>query len=292
MGCTSSIIISNTIPTLPSRAIKNPPDKIVVGNAFDVTKAEVREKKEKLFAELVDLTVRHTSNEINRRTEIPASFEEGQTVNSNQPDSSVQALMTRNRASHAIIVNSFEAFMEQTHVEVTETEGSKSKRAYYDIIVEIGYSFHNWSGHQFDTLISVRRFHSSRMVLSGLLAVGPGIVSNSSDASEGIFANVDLYLNSFFTGRANRDRMLHVTKEFKPVGDAIRQADFNTAFLHSERLMTSADAAIAAKAAFNCAVILEHEGKYNQVKYYLDESLRFGKLTEARSMMDDYWVYR
>ena len=292
-GCYAPMVLTTNIPTLPSRSFNPDPTKIVVANAYDVKTASVRDNKEKLFGELINLTVRHASNEINRRSEIPASFVEGIAVPMAQPDSSVKKLMTDHMASHAIIVNSFNASFEQTEVNVTvDDDGSKNRQAMYDIIVDIGYTLHNWSGRQFDTLISARRFHSSRNVLSGLLAAGPNIVANSEDAADGIYANVDMYLKSFFKGRENRTRLLLNAKEFKELTNLIKASEYEKAFQLCESTMNSTNTQIAAKAAYNCAVLLEYMERYNEVKYYLQESQRLFTVPEAFEMLHDYRLFR
>jgi len=291
-GCYVPKTITSTIPTLPTRQFKIPPQKIVVANAYDVREADVRNNKEQLFGELLNLTVRHTSNEINRRSEIPATFVEGLAVKSAHQDSSINALMTEHMASHAIVINSFNAYFEQTEVVVTETESGKNRDAFYDIIVDIRYAFHSWSGHQFDTLISVRKFHSSRRVLSGLLAAGPNVVKNSEDAADGIYANVDKYLKSFFSSSEERSRSIYVSKEFKEMDNAIKVSDFEKAFTESEKLMTSDKKMVAAMAAYNCAVLLEHLGQFSRVKYYLQESMARQPMPETEVMLLDYRLFK
>jgi len=293
VSCIIPVTLNTSIPTLPTRDFKTPPQKIVVANAYDVKAASVRDNKEKLFGELVNLTVRQTSNEINRRSEIPATFVEGIAVPASQPDSSIQKLMTTHLASHAIIVKSFNASFEQTAVNVTEADdGSKNRQAMYDIIVDIGYTFHNWSGRQFDTLISARRFHSSRSVLSGLLAAGPNIVANSEDALDGIYANVDMYLKSFFKGTENRTRIINITKEFKEVNSLIQAGEHEKAFQVCESLRSSVKSDVASRASYYCAVLLEYMGRYNEVKFYLEESLRGYYSPDAEIMLQDYRLYR
>jgi hypothetical protein len=287
-GCYAPSTITTTVPTYPSRSFKTPPQNIVVANAYDVTTASVRENKEKLFAELLNLTVRTTSDEITKRSGIPSVFVDGYSVNS-QSDSSVNKLIDDKLATHAIMITKFNSWFEQTHVDVTKNEdGSKNRQAFYDIIVDIGYSLHDVTGYKFDTLISVRRFHSSRGVLSGLLAAGPNIVSNADDAAEGIHANVDMYLKSFFIGSENRVRFLYIAKEFKEMQSALKVMDYQRAFEISERLIANNDQQISAMASYNCAVLLERSGDYDQVKSYLKESLLKYNLPPAREMMFDY----
>lgn len=173
-----------------------------------------------------------------------------------------------------------------------DANGSKNRQAFYDIIVDVGYTLHNWSGRQFDTLTSARRFHSSRSVLSGLLAAGPNIVSNSEDAADGIYANVDMYLKSFFKGQASRTRTVLNAKELKEIPLLIQSQQYDRAFELCESLMSSSKLTVFAKAAYNCAVLLEFMERYNEVKYYLLESQKRANLFQAHVMLEDYRLYR
>jgi hypothetical protein len=273
------------IPTYPTRKFKPSPDKIVVANFYDVKKASVRNNKEELFKELINLTLRHTSNEINRKGETIASFQEGLTP---PGDSSVTSLMAQHQASHAIFIKSFDSYFDQTEVVVTQTEGGKNREAHYDIIVDIRYSIYRQNKHWFDTLISVRKYHSSRSVLSGLLAAGPNIVANSSDAMEGIYANVDAHLKTYFKSYEKRQRNLLISKSFKAMKYAMDAGDFELALSESEKLISSDKKMESAAAALNCAILLEYLGRPEKIKSYLETSLATYWLQDADIMMMDY----
>lgn len=291
--CYSQTILTTNFPTPPPRSLQPEPRNIVVANAYDVKTTSARENKEKLLTELIDITVRHTSNEINRTTKIPATFIEGQVIPSSQPDSLVQQLMLAQNASHAIIIKSFNTYFEQTDLVVrTDNTGSKNREAHYDIIVTVGYTLHNWSGRKFDTLISARKYHSSRNVLSGLLAAGPNIVMNSSDAIDGIYANVDMYLKSFFKGSESRKRMILITSELKELNPLIKSQEYEKALEFCKNFINSSNMNLGAKAAYNCAVLLEYMERYSEVKQYLLESQKRYYLIDADVMLDDYRMYR
>jgi hypothetical protein len=315
-SCTTVQRLTSSVLTKPPLPFVIPPTGIVVANAYDVD--HVRDKKETEFNRLIDLTVLDMSNEISRRTSIPSSFVPGiamasvpdQHHDQSSPDrwgnmtlssvtrsrafpscgsdSSAQALMMNHAASHAIIINSFNAFFEQTRVDVTKVEGGKNREAFYDIIVEVGYSLRSVSGMHFDTLISLRRFHSSRQVISGFLAAGPGIVANKKDVENGIHSVTDAYLKLFFAAKENRNRVIYTAGNFQGVGEAMKNEGPQKAFEVSEKLIASADTKISATASYNCAVLLENLGRYDEVKHYLDLSLRTFPLSNAQNMMKDY----
>jgi tetratricopeptide (TPR) repeat protein len=288
--CTAPSIISTTIPTLPVyHPFGQTPPIIVVANSFDVAQSKYRDNKEKQFVMLLNHAVRHTDFQIDKQVDAKSFFEEGLLIPPATRDSITRILMNAYNATHAILITSFNIYFEQTEVVVTESEGGgKSREAFYDIIVEIEYSFRDRKGPLYDTLISLRKFHSSRAVISGLLAAGPNIVSNTEESLGGVEANVESYLRSFFPGKDIRSRFLFVTKEFKAVGLALKKFDYKKAFDLSEQLSTSPDNFIAARAYYNCAVFLEYEGKYESAKVYLQEALKRNTLQEAEMMLFDY----
>jgi len=139
-----------------------------------------------------------------------------------------------------------------------------------------------------DTLISMRRFHSSRSVVSGLLAIGPNIISNTDDVVDGVHANVDFYLKEYFPGNEPRRQPMVATKEFRDVGTAIKAGNYEVALSLSEPLTTSPNNEIAAKALYNCSVLSEYYSRHLAAKSYLVEALVKQNLIEARNMLYDY----
>jgi hypothetical protein len=129
-------------------------------------------------------------------------------------------------------------------------------------------------------------------VLSGLLAAGPNVVKNSEDAADGIYANVDRYLKSFFSGSEQRSRNIYISKEFKEMDNAIKVSDYERAFAESEKHMNSGKKMVAAMASYNCAVLLEHLGQYSRVKYYLQESMAWQPMPETEVMLLDYRLFK
>src|SRR5690349_1334722 len=250
-SCGTLTTIQTTIPTYPSHPLKPIPEKIVIANAFDVTSKSYRDNKEQEFKRLIEGAMTHAERQIREHSRADAEVVKGVLVQINRSDS-VNAFIRSANATHGMFITSFKAFFEQTHVEVTKTDNGKEREAFYDIVVDIHYALRSLEGLSFDTLISVRRFHSSRSVISGLLAAGPSIVSNHDDAQDGVFVNVDLFLKNFFPGQENRIRNLILTKDFKNISEAIRQSNYEAAFEASEKLTTSSDKKKSATAYYIC----------------------------------------
>jgi tRNA splicing ligase len=196
--------------------------------------------------------------------------------------------MKENLASHAIVIRSFDVFFNQTHVDVVKNDqGNKNRTAYYDIVADIGYSFYSAGTLLKETDIHKSRFHSSRSVISGILAAGPNIVVKRDDAMRIMLENGHDYLNYFFPGEARRSRPLFTGKGFEAVNAAIIKADYEIALTESLRMINYPDKEKAAKACYNCAVLFERKNQPDETKAYLLQSLSLFSLWEARYMLND-----
>lgn len=287
MSCASFTTIQTTIPTYPPHPLEPVPERVVIANAFDVKSADYRDKKTEEFMLLIDSAMTHAARQIKDRSLADAEVVRRSVVPIHNGDS-VEAFIRYARATHGMFITSYNASFLQTRVDVTETEAGKEREAFYDLIVDVKYALRSLEGLAFDTLVSVRRFHSSRIVLSGLLAAGPSIVSNQDDALEGSIVNVDHYLKSFFLGQETRIRRLTFTKEFKAVEELIRQSNYASAFEGSKELTASADKKTSANAYYICAVLAEREGDFESAKTYLRESLMRQNDMEVQQMLADY----
>lgn len=287
LSCGTLTTVQTTIPTYPSHPLVPIPEKVVIANAFDIKSKPFRDSKEEEFKLLIEGAMTHAEQQIKEHSRADAEAMKNDVVPVTGSDS-VRAVIRSAGATHGMFITFFNAFFEQTQVEVTKTDEGKSREAFYDIVVEMKYSLRDMEGLSFDTLISVRKFHSSRSVLSGLLAAGPNIVSNRDDALNGVFFNVDQYLKNFFPGQENRSRNLFLTKEFKNIGEAIRQSNYQEAFETSEKLTASSDKKMSAMAYYICAVLAEREGNFESAKSYLMESLNRQQNVEVQSMLADY----
>jgi hypothetical protein len=280
--------LSTEVPRYPAYPLPDTTTRLVVANACDVSGKSMRLKKEEFFRNLTNEASALTSEKITSYTGIPARFEEGWAVPENQPDSSVQKLLKRNDATHAILINFFKAYFDKTNVETYDNDGVKTREAFYDIVVEIGYSLRSLSGLRLDTLIRVRKFHGSRAVLIGLLAFGPNVVANKEEAAEGVLANVEMYMKCFYPGWELRTRRLILTNGFRDVRLAINAYDYELAFQKATEKADSPNSETAALANYNCAVIAEYLGDYEKAWKHLRNAKSGYVIPEVNEMMKDY----
>jgi hypothetical protein len=290
VSCTASNkIISYSAQTIPVYTVNPPPQKIILLNTYNVEAKKFRDNKEELFLQLIDSLMHHAASGIQKKSGVETKVINGYTPISGNTDSIISSLIIRNKATHAITVNSFDVSFNQTNVEVTKNaDGSKHREAFYDIVTDISYSFYST-----DSLIRTKnlhqsRYHSSRSVASGLLAAGPNVVAQKDDAYRIVMENLQEYLNYFFPGEKYRHRLIFSGKGFEAVGQAISKQDYEAALVESMRLIDNPDKEKAAKASYNCAVLFERKNQPGEAKKYLQQSLSLASLNEAKQMWTDF----
>lgn len=287
MSCTASQkMISYTTSTKPVYPLNPAPQKIVLLNVYNVAEQKFRDNKEAFFITLIDELLKYSADKIFQKTGIATEVILGYTNANGNKDSAVHSLLQQHKATHALVINSFEVYFNQTRVEVTrDNNNQKNREAFYDIVSRIGYLF-----YKADTLFNQSeeresKFHSSRTVMSGLLAAGPNIVVQHDDAIAIARSNFQHYLNRFFPGEEFRQRVLFTGKGFEAVGAALAKEDYEAAMIESMRLVKDPDTKKAAKANYNCAVLFERKNQPEEAMNYLRQSLALASLPEADQMM-------
>lgn len=296
--CSLLLLISCTVPyriisyssrTTPIYVVDPPPQKILLLNIYNVAGKKYRDNKEELFLQLIDNLMNRAAENIHDKAGISTQVIVGYTGTAGNDDSTVAALIALHKATHAIVVNSFDVSFYQTHVDVTkDNNGTKNRQAFYDILADIGYSFYAADSLIREKNIHLSRFHSSRSVASGLLAAGPNVVVQKDDAYRIVLDNMQEYLNYFFPGEKMRHRPLFTGKGFEAVGQAITKQDYEAALVESMRFVNDADKEKAAKSCYNCAVLFERKNQPEEAKKYLRQSLSLTTLNEAKLMWNDF----
>lgn len=290
-SCSSSVHMMHTaIPTKPVYNVS--PEKLIALHTVNVPAQNYRSNKEELFLSILDSCVMTLSREASMRINIDAIPIVGITklsLEGESGDNELKELITSKGATDAIVITDFDVYFSQVRVDVTRNDdGSKSREAYYDIISTMDYAWYTTEGLFKREKIEISRTHSSRSVLSGLLAAGPNIVSNSEDAIILIRENLNDYLNKYLPGFSPRMRPLFVGKPFVNLSTMITAKDYERALSHCQRYTEDPDKKIAARASYNCAVLLEGMNRHSEVLNYLEQSLRNFHLAEAWSMKQDY----
>jgi hypothetical protein len=283
-ACQSGQVITYPVTTTPLQPLQPAPQKVLLLNTFDAAVYHQRKAKESLVARLTDTLLKQMEAQlIHGGIETEALY--GLTpVFTTADEGSIQALLQKHEASHAIVIKEVDLFFDQTGVEVTKTTSGKSREAFYDICSAITYDLYHTSGKIESRPVRLRKPHSSRSVVSGVLAAGPSIASNAKDFYNLATQNKDLFVHRYFGGFVTRQRSLFTTGAFMPVGTAIRQQKFETALKESLLLTESGNRETVARAYYNCAVLTERLNNAATARKYLQQSLRAWRLPQAMEM--------
>lgn len=287
--CTSSSLqLTYSITTIPVISMEALPNKILLLNMYKRPQKKIKEDRSHYIIALTDSLMRFTYNKLHMLG-IHSKIIQGYTAPETNRDSMVYVLLKKHAASHGIVITSLDAFFDQTHVDVTkDIKGTKDRTAYYDIVSVIGFAVYDS-----DTLIKemkIRRnyFHSTRDVISGLLALGPDMNARKKDIQKITMENNQEFLNYFFPGEQTRKRVVFTGKEFAATGKAIAKADYEAAMIENLRLINDANKSIAARANYNCAVLSERKNQLVEAGTYLSRSLALTSLIQAVEMQKDF----
>ena len=289
-GCASPYrVITYMVPTKPVYTISPAPQKIAVLNNCDICKKKFRENKEALFISITDDLIDSASKRIHATTGITTEPVFGFTNTAGNMDSAVHILLAQKNATHAIVITAFDVYFSQTHVEVTKDENSKTKsrRAFYDIVSDIHFSFYNSDSVVKKMELLMSRYHSSRSVASGLLSVGPNVVVQENDARSISLDNLQQYLNNYFPGQKSRTRTFLADKGFENMIAAIDNKDYETALLEAKILSTTFTKNKAALACYDCAILYEMKGDTAHALDYLHMALKNYPLQPAFTMLNE-----
>lgn len=170
-------------------------------NTYNVAAEKYRDNKEELFIKFIDSMLAISAIEIKEREGISTQVLRGHTPISASGDSSIYSLLKKHGCTHAIAVTNLKIIFDQTGVDVTKTPTGKEREANYNIVCDVDFKFYTLQELYKQTNIHRSGYHSSRNVISGLLAAGPNIVVQRKDAWKIARECLEAYLNMFFEGR-------------------------------------------------------------------------------------------
>ena len=149
----------------------------------------ITKKREKVVSEIAKNYLTSLQHQIGQLLPIKAVIadsisEETYQQLLNHNENAIAALLQQYNARIIVQLKSYDAGFNQDRVEKTKTSsGGTEKIAYYSVFFETEASIYQ-NNEWIDKTIQVSRPHSSREVLSALLARGPGYESNKKDIEE------------------------------------------------------------------------------------------------------------
>jgi len=181
----------------------------------------------------------------------------------------VQTLCSEYDPDYIFSLDNYDLFFDQD-VEVEEyDDGSKSKTAYYDLVLNTYITIYSRDGNVVNKMKEeLRILHDKRGVLSGLLAVGPSM----GKADENVIKISDelgrMFIQKFYPTHISELRVFYSTKEFASAYKAYKLKNWNTVEQELTELTKHSESKIQGRAAYNLAVFYENQGKTAEMEYW------------------------
>ena len=255
------------------------PARVVFVNSFNAADLGVRERKENVLQKASAMTLTAAAELFKSLDGLTVvAVEEGIFNENNNADTAslIRQLSKKHTADYVISLDDFSGAFEQDHVEVTrETDGSKTKTAHYNIRSTTTFKLFNADGKSLHVFAGEAIMpHSSRSVVSGLLAAGPALPSNVNDLKAVSKLAVAQAFKTYFPVKATVQRALFFDGPLKTSNVALMKGDYETAKQELRKLIDNADPKLASHAAYNLAVAYESTGEMTAAKDFAAISLK------------------
>ena len=180
----------------------------------------------------------------------------------------VQILCREYNQNYLLTLDNYDLFFDQ-EVEVVEEDGSKSKTAYYDLVLNTYITIYSAKGQIVEKMQDeLRILHDKRGVLSGLLAIGPSM----GKADKNVLLISDelgrKFIQKFYPLTVSELREFYATKEFTKAYKAFQMQDWRTVEEELMILTKSPDPKIEGRAAYNLTVLYENLNRTSEMEFW------------------------
>ncbi|MCK5281453.1 MAG: hypothetical protein KAK04_23030 [Cyclobacteriaceae bacterium] len=180
----------------------------------------------------------------------------------------VQILCREYNQNYLLTLDNYDLFFDQ-EVEVVEEDGSKSKTAYYDLVLNTYITIYSAKGQIVEKMQDeLRILHDKRGVLSGLLAIGPSM----GKADKNVLLISDelgrKFIQKFYPLTVSELREFYATKEFTKAFKAFQMQDWRTVEEELMILTKSPDPKIEGRAAYNLTVLYENLNRTSEMEFW------------------------
>jgi len=181
----------------------------------------------------------------------------------------IQELGVRYDPDYILSIDNYDLYFDQ-EVEVEEyDDGSKSKIAYYDLVLNTYLTIYSISGAPLDKIKEELRIpHDSRAVVSGLLAVGPSMGQADENVIKISETLGESFIQKFSPSQIMEMRPFYSAKEFNQAYRAFNAGNWE--FVEKELITLSShpDEKMQGKAAYNLSIYYENQGRISEMEYW------------------------
>jgi hypothetical protein len=186
---------------------------------------------------------------------------------------SIRIICREANANLVLALEAFSTYFDQA-IEVEEyDDGSKSRTAYFTLVVKAGFTLYNNAGSRVDrSMITESEMYLSRPALTGIYAIPPSLVKASGEINKLAMAAGKDYVNRFYPSSETVTRKLKTGKEFTEAVTLCKYGNWPEAIKALMPLTESTNPKISGKAAYNLSVVYEAEGNTSMSEYWLNRS--------------------
>ncbi len=170
---------------------------------------------------------------------------------------------------YLLTLDNYDLFFFQDVEVVEDEDGSKSRTAYYDLVVNTYVTIYSKDGLIIDKIKDeLRIFHDKRGVISGLLAVGPSMGKADKNA---ILISDELgrkFIQKFYPMNIMEERLFYTSKEFSRAYNNYLMQNWVSVESDLQQIAENPDKKTSGRAAYNLAVFYENRNKPDLMKYW------------------------
>ena len=186
----------------------------------------------------------------------------------------VQKLCEEYDLHYLITLDNYKLSFDQDVEVVENDDGSKSKTAYYDLVLNTFVTIYNYEGSIIEKVRDdLRILHDKRGVLSGLLAIGPSM-GKADDNIQLISDELGRkFIQKFYDSSVLERRPFFGSKEFAKAYKGFYNEDWKTVEEELLLLTKSPDSKIEGKAAYNLSVLYENLNRVSEMEFWYRRSV-------------------
>lgn len=304
VACLSACGVTNvplTVQRDPEISFVEPITNILVINRFDVNKVDFvlrKEKKKDVYNRGINAEIGQLLNELESIKGISLikksdSLTMARNIKANLDSTvltvgEIKQLAFKYNADYILALENYDAgFAQDEVVKTKNNDGSTSKIAKYSLAVQSSWVLYDKAGNSFRELKgNFAKYHSERSVLSGLLAVGPALGSNTKFVQD-VSIEAGKSVASYFKSQLiSVNRPLYSDKLLKASANAIKNGDYVSAQKELDVLAKTADVTVASKAFYNLAVMADLKGNKSSAIDFAQLSIQKKQNVYASMLLD------
>lgn len=181
----------------------------------------------------------------------------------------VQLLCDGYNQNYLLTLDNYDLFFDQEVEVIEDHDGSKSKTAYYDLVLNTYITIYTEKGQVIEKIQDeIRILHNKRMVLSGLLAIGPSM--GKTDKNTHLISDElgRKFIQKFYPSSISEMRIFYVSKEFSKAFNAYQNQNWQTVEEELLKLTKSTDPKIEGRAAYNLSVLYENLIRTSEMEFW------------------------